>query len=160
MAACEAVDAAFVTDAPFGFLNTVDLPAPPARVFAVLADVGSWARWFDGMKGVEALVDTPQGVGWRRRARLDAITVDETFLVWEPGRRFTFRADAVSLPIVDALAEDWRVDAAPGGSRLVWRVGYRPTWLGRAIHWPLRAVFQRQFKASLDGLARYLAAGS
>ena len=147
----------FVDRAPAEFLTEADLPATPERVFAVFADIASWPRWFDDMREARWTGAATSGVGATRWVRLGAIAVDETILAWEPGRRFSFRIDTATLPLVRAMVEDWRLEPTQNGTRLVWRAAYEPTLLTRLLHPIVRAIFGAQFRRTAEGLKRYLA---
>lgn len=151
------VELDFLERAPFHFRNEIDLPCPPERVFEAFADPPGWAAWFDDMKSGAWTSPAPHGVGATRTMVLGLTTAEETILAWEPGRRFAFRIDRLGVPLVRAMAEDYRLEPTASGCRLVWIVGYEPTPLARLVHPVVRAVFGRQFRRSLDGLRRVLA---
>ena len=147
----------FLDRAPASFLTEGDLDAPPERVFAVLADIDSWSKWFDDLRSARWTGASQPGVGATREVALGAITVNETFLAWDVGQRFAFRIDTATLPLIRALVEDWRIEPLPAGrSHLVWRAAYDPTWLTRLLHPLVRAIFSRQFRRSVAGLQRYI----
>lgn len=147
----------FAETAPSHFLNEAELDATPEKVFAVFADIESWARWFDDFRSAHWTGPAHEGVGATRKAILGAATVDETFLAWEPGRRFGFRIDTITLPLVRAMVEDYRLIPLDGGrTRLVWRIGYETTWLGSLLHPIVRKIFGRQFRRTLVGLQAYV----
>jgi uncharacterized protein YndB with AHSA1/START domain len=107
--ACRAENLDFVERSPYEFLTVADLPAPPERVFEAFADVSGWPRWFDGMRAGRWTSAQQGGVGAVRHMTLDTVTVDETILAWEPGVRFAFRIDTVTLPLIRAMVEDYRL---------------------------------------------------
>lgn len=91
--------------------ENVGIAAPPERVWAVLADLGSWPSWTPSMRRVEVLGDAPVGVGARVRAqqpRLPATVwrIDE----WQPGVGFVWRAERSPIP---TRADHW---IAPDGA--------------------------------------------
>lgn len=158
---CRAETLSFVGSAPAVFVNEADLPAPPARVFEVFADIDTWPKWFDDMRRSSWMPGSSGGLGAQRRMELGALTADETMLAWEPGRRFSFRIDAVTLPLLRAMVEDWQLTALPDGrTRLDWRVHYELKPWARLIHPILRLIFGRQFKRTVAGLQRYLSSGA
>lgn len=148
----------FIARAPAVFVNQADLPVTPERLFEIFADVNTWPTWFDDMKRMTWLGSSKGGLGDSRLAELGLITVAETFLAWEPGSRFCFRVDWASLPLLNALVEDYQITALPDGrAHLDWRVHYELKLWARLIHPILRLVFGRQFKRTVAGLQRYLA---
>lgn len=155
---CRPESLAFIERAPAVFVNEVDLPASPDKVFSVFADIESWPRWFDDMKKGTWMPGFSGGLGAQRKMELGLLTVDETFLAWEPGARFTFRIDRASLPLLRALVEDYQLTALPDGrAHLDWRVHYELKPWARLIHPILRLIFGRQFRRTVEGLKRYLA---
>lgn len=151
------VELDFFDHPPAHFRNEIELPAPPERVFALLGDPPGWASWFDDMKSGAWTSAPPYGVGATRTMVLGLTTAEERILAWEPGRRFAFRIERLGVPLVRAMDEDYRLEPTPSGCTLVWFVAYEPTWLARAVHPLVRAVFGRQFRRSLEGLRRKLA---
>lgn len=146
----------FATSAPQYFHHEIDLDASPEAVFAVFADIDSWPRWFDDMRAARWTCEGG-GLGATRHVELGALSADERFLAWEPGKRFSFRVETLTLPLVRAFVEDWRLEPREGGgTHLVWRVGYETTALGWLLHPLLRTIFNRQFGRTLRGLQQYL----
>ena len=88
--------------------------------------------------------------------KLLPLSVKERFLAWTPGERFAFTMEAITLPLVSQLMEEWRLTADGAGTVVEWTVCYRPTLLTRALHPLVRAIFDGMFKASLRGLDTYL----
>ena len=157
----QVVDLTYAEGAPFCFLNEAELPAPPDRVWAVLADGSTWPRWFKDFVSTSWTSAAPYGVGSTRDVNLKMLSVRETFLAWEPGRRFAFRIDAITLPLVTAIMEELTLTPVEGGkTRLRWKASYTPTPLMRVIHPVARAIFGGMFKTTLANLSRYLAASA
>jgi len=146
----------FLGTAPFRFHNQARVPATPQQVFDVLADIDSWPRWFKDFKGATWTSPAPYGVGSTRDVKLLPLSVKERFLAWTPGERFAFTMEAITLPLVSQLMEEWRLTADGAGTVVEWTVCYRPTLLTRALHPLVRAIFDGMFKASLRGLDTYL----
>lgn len=151
------IDLAFAPQAPFHFHNEAELPAPPERVWAVLEDGDTWPGWFKDFVSMRWTSPPPHGAGSTREVRLKPLSVRETFLAWEPGRRFAFRVDAITLPLVSAMMEDLVLTPREGGrTHLSWRVSYTPRPVMRLIHPLLRMIFGGMFKVTLANLGRYL----
>jgi uncharacterized protein YndB with AHSA1/START domain len=123
------------------------VPAPPEKVFDVLADHEGWARWFVDFE--KAVVTSPEreGVGMKRRVWVGPMRFEERFLAWERGRRFAFTMLDTKLPIVSAIVEDWRLAPVEGGTRVDYAVGIDlPVWirpLKRLLLWKFRPLFEQ-----------------
>jgi uncharacterized protein YndB with AHSA1/START domain len=99
-------DPDWVARAPVTVRRTVELAAPPADVFALLADLPGWSRWFGTMKRVR-IDGAASGVGALRTVWEPGTRVQERFLVWEPGERMTFALTSSSVPGLTSMVEDW-----------------------------------------------------
>ncbi len=115
-----AVDADFTATAQHRVTVTEVLPASPDAVFAALAeDPAGWGAWFPGFTDAGRYVTPgPHGVGSQREVFARGSRFLETILVWEPGRRWSFRVDEAGLPAVRALAEDFRLTPEGTGTRV------------------------------------------
>jgi hypothetical protein len=124
----------WVTSAPIRVVSTLDLAAPPERVFEVLADIGGWAGWYKGMRKVR--VDGPAtGVGALRTVWVGATSVQERFLVWEPAERMTFIITSMNIPGVRSMVEEWALSpGATAGTSLL------TTTIAVEASGPLKAV--------------------
>jgi uncharacterized protein YndB with AHSA1/START domain len=108
--------------APIQIRHQVFLPAPPERVFAVLADSPGWTKWFKGMRRVR--IEGPAtGVGALRTVWVGATSVQEHFIVWDPSARITFHIVESNVPGLRVMVEDYQITPAPGGSTLAITVG-------------------------------------
>jgi hypothetical protein len=88
--------------------------AAPAEVFAVLADHERWPEWFPSVRAVTVL-GPAEGVGARRRVGTLGATVEEEFIVWEPGARWTFTGTAARPRFTRSLVEDCRLEQLESG---------------------------------------------
>jgi hypothetical protein len=102
----------WLAQAPVVFTKEFALPAPPALVFARLADLASWSEWCGGMKRVR-IDGAATGVGALRTVWVGATRVQERFLVWEPGARLTFALTSSNIPGLHSMMEDWAMRAHP-----------------------------------------------
>jgi len=74
------------------------------------------------------------------------------FIAWEPFTHMAFRFNECSTKAVAAFAEDYRVDAIPGGCRLTWTMAQKPArgaGLGMAVFGPLLNLALRRFLRNL-----------
>ena len=93
---------------------SIDIDAPPERVWAVLSDVERWHEWNESVMSVERLDDGPLGVGSRavvKQPRLRPAEFEVT--AFEPGRSFAWTSKAPGVTSVG----DHRVEPrGEGGS--------------------------------------------
>ena len=122
--------------------------AAPERVWALLADVGSWPTWapFD-----EAQVESGQGVGEIRRFRSGRVTSRERVVALEPPRRFAYEFLS-GLPIRDYQAEVTLAPTAEAGTAIRWRSSFRAKIPGTG--WVLRRNLTKFIAKTAEGLAR------
>ncbi|MBI2567686.1 MAG: SRPBCC family protein [Candidatus Schekmanbacteria bacterium] len=157
---CNAVGPDFLDSAPQRIVNAVEIPASAAAIFAVFEDAGAWPRWFSDIVSVEWTSPRPFGVGTTRTVRLQTMTVDERFIIWEQDRRFAFYLAATSLPLVNALCEDYVLEPlASERTRFVYTVAYDPR-LPLLLAGPLgRWFFGRMFSKATQSLAVFMRSG-
>ncbi|WP_197509487.1 SRPBCC family protein, partial [Mycobacterium sp. E3247] len=87
---------------------------------------------------------------------------NEEFLAWEPFSHMAFRFNECSTQAVAAFAEDYRVEAIPGGCRLTWTMAQKPAGPARLAMYlvgPLLNLGLRRFLRNLRSYtdARYSA---
>ncbi len=147
-----------IEELPFRFENTALIDAPPARVFQIWVDGEGQTEWFQDWVGFR-WTNATRGVGAEREAQLKMLSVKERFLVWEPGQRMTFTIYGITLPLVKEMAEDLTFEpAGERATRMRWVARYRPTTAMRLVHPIARMIFGEMFRASTEGLARWVKA--
>ena len=128
------------------------IAAPAATVFRWLEDADVWNEFLD--IDVEWTNPEPRGIGTTRTVTVNNQTIEEYFVVWEPGRRMVFRFDRCTLPL-RAFAESWSVEATGDDScELVWSTAF--DWTGRGAGMTAKAVragFSANGKKALAKLA-------
>lgn len=146
----------YAVQAPFYLDNSLRIEAPPETVFKVLSE-SDWGQWFVDFESVTWTSPKPYGVGSTRIVKLKMLSVDERFLAWDPGSRFSFSIDAIDLPLVEGMMEDMQMTPLDNGqaTEFRWRVYYTPTALMSAIHPIARGIFEGMFKQSLANLKTY-----
>jgi hypothetical protein len=159
---CRAVELDFLDSAGWRFENVVQLDATSGEVFDIFTDGESWPTWFGGIKRVVWTSPEPKDVGTTRTVELSvtplSVTVYERFLAWDPGQRFTFRFEGVSLPLFDAGIEDYQLESLSGGRcRLTYTVCLDPTTAVRLSGPVTRPLFARMFRTGALGLQSYVA---
>ena len=103
------------------FSITVEINAPPDRVWDVMSDFKRWSEWTPSVTSIEPLDAGPLAVGIRFRIRQPKVPP----AVWrlmalEPGCSFTWKTGS---PVVWAIARHW-VEAADYGSRATLSLQY------------------------------------
>jgi hypothetical protein len=131
--------------------------APPAHVFAVLADFGGIAEWARFIQHSSLLTEQIDGVGARRRVQMARQTVVETVTLWDEPRELAYTIDGLP-PIVGAASNRWSLVPAGSGTTVTLTTRIEP---GRWPHQRLIAkkVLERLAVASdlmLAGLAERL----
>lgn len=143
--------------APVRAVRTRTVQATPDQVFAVLADHEAWPEWFDQITSVDVL-GPAEGVGARRRVHIGSTSVDEEFLAWEPGRRFSFTVTQASRPGIRSLNEDIRlVPVGDDSTTVAYTMALDPVGPGRLLAPVLNRVVGKALDGALDGLATRLA---
>lgn len=155
----QATDLAFIASAPFRFDTISILPAAPERVFRAFSEPRELAWFIAGFRKSEWQTAEPHGVGAVRQLDLQGVSFRETFIAWEPGRRFCFAIDALTLPAMRRMIEDIQIEPWSGGrSRLLWSVYYEPSVLTRAVHALVRFGVELGYRRSVENLDRHLLA--
>ena len=125
--ALDPIDDSFFDTAPIVVPATVELDAPPQRVWDALGsdEMWSWAPIIDRLRWI-----TPRplsGTPVRRLRLLGLVTIEEQFYRWEEPRRATFRVTQSTRPLLRGLAEDFLLEELPGGrTRLTWTMALAP----------------------------------
>ena len=120
------IDDRFLIEAPLVVPAIVELAATPEQVWEALGSDAMWS-WAPIIDQLEWITPRPQAPGAIRRLRLlKAVTIEEEFYRWEAPHRATFRVTRQSRRLFDGLAEDFLVEATPGGSRLTWTMAVAP----------------------------------
>jgi len=150
---CERVDLSFIDTAPFRFRNSVDLAITPEQLFEVFGDAESWPRWASAITKVTWTSPEPRGVGTTRTVDgRGGMVGKEEFLAWEPFTRIALRFNECSTRAIAAVAEDYRVEAIPGGCRLTWTMAQKPAGparLAMPVVGPLLNLVLRRFLRNL-----------
>jgi hypothetical protein len=128
--------------------------ASPADVFAVLADHEHWPEWFPLVRKVTVL-GAAAGVGARRRVAIPGTTVDEKFIIWEPGVRWSFTGVAARPKFTKSLVEDCILgDLESGGTAISYTMYLDPPRALRPLMAGLAGRIQANNNRALANLAR------
>ncbi len=137
---------------PFRFTATAKLDADPIAVFAELGDM---SLWFPLMRRSVWKTDATSGIGAERE--VDVMTFGkfrERMLAWDAGARVAFTMTGTTSPLMDRMAEDWRVSREDIYTRLDWIVVGKPTLLGRAATPALRGILRLIFMRACGNLQK------
>jgi carbon monoxide dehydrogenase subunit G len=126
--------------------------ASPDEVFAILADHERWTEWFPSVKQVTVL-GPAAGVGARRRVAVPGATVDEEFIVWEPGARWSFTGIAARPRFTKSLVEDCRLEAVDGGTAISYTMYLDPPTLLRPLVQLMAKGIRKNLEKAMTNLA-------
>jgi len=128
--------------------------APPADVFAVLADHEHCPEWFPLVRKVTVL-GAAAGVGARRRVSIPGATVDEEVIVWEPGVRWSFTGIAARPRFTRSLLEDCILgELESGGTAISYTMYLDPPGALRPLVRGLAGRIQANNNRAVANLAR------
>jgi uncharacterized protein YndB with AHSA1/START domain len=145
---------AWIDVAPIHIAARTESNAPPADVFAVLADHERWPEWFPAVRKVTVL-GAAAGVGARRRVAIPGATIDEEFIIWEPGVRWSFTAIAARPGFSKSLVEDCRLERlASGGTAITYTMYLDPPTALRPLIKGLAGRIRANTNRALLNLAR------
>jgi ligand-binding SRPBCC domain-containing protein len=136
----------------------VEIRAPAALVWSVLADFGGVADWAPYMRKSQLLGEQKTGIGMRRGMRHAwGFRFEEIVTQWHDGKGFAFDVLKAPFPMKD-VKEVWVI--APEDSQTVVetqvRYGTHLGPLGSLADWLLvRFVVRREMRAGLRGLKEY-----
>lgn len=127
--ALEPADETFFDTAPYRHTYPVDLPVPPEDVWAALTSDASLSAWQLPVKSLTWTSARPFGVGTTREVVLsgNTLAIREQFFRWEDGARMSFSALQCNRNLLRRFAEDYVIEARPGGSRFTWTIAAEPT---------------------------------
>jgi uncharacterized protein YndB with AHSA1/START domain len=128
---------------------TVEIAAPPERVWEVLTDVERWSEWAETVTSVKRLDEGPLRSGSRATINQPKIPEAEYLVTeMEPGRSFTWVASG---PGVTTTARHDVEALADGGSRVTLAVE-QGGWLGSVMGRFYRGLTDRYLANEAEGL--------
>lgn len=136
--------------------TTVEIAAPPDRVWEVLVDVERWSEWTETVTSVRRLDEGPLRTG--SRARISQPKVPQTeYVVTDlaPGRAFTWVATG---PGVRTTARH-EIEALPDGGSRVRLAVEQSGWLGSVTGRLYAGLTDRYLAAEAAGLKARCEAG-
>ncbi|MFF7473013.1 SRPBCC family protein [Streptomyces sp. NPDC008092] len=143
----------FVETAPVRLVFAQEMSAPPERVFRALNDdVPGWAEWFAAVTRAESVDD---GAGRDIRLRGGG-RFRETIIAAKEAEVYAYRVDLTNAPGAHAIAEEWRLVPAGGGTRVQWTFAVDGTAPFRLAVRVARAGLGRAFRGAVVELDRRL----
>ena len=132
------------------FSTTVDIAAPPSRVWEVMRDVERWHEWTASITSIERLDEGPLKVGSGARVRQPKLlSARFEVTVLEEGRGFDWRTRSAG---VTAVGQHW-IQPIGAGCRVTLSVVY-----GGALGWLVARVYadltRRYLAMEAEGLKR------
>ena len=130
------------------FIRSVEIAAPPARVFAVMSDIERWHEWTASVTSIRQLDPGPLAVGTRALIRQPKFPP----ALWkvtdvEPGRGFTWVSRA---PALRVFAHHF-VEPQGTGTRATLSLRYEG-FLGKAMARMTRDITERYLDLEAAGL--------
>lgn len=120
-------------------------PAPPERVWALLADATTWPRWSDFEEAMieQSGPDDPQGVGCVRRFKFGPTRTRERIVAFDPPCHVAYVLLA-GLPLRDYRGEVLLAPTEAGGTEINWqsRFGRKVPGTGRLFRKRLGGFIQ------------------
>lgn len=137
------------------FQTTINISAPPTRVWAVISDVERWPEWTKSVTSVTRTSSGPLGVGSTARVRQPKLApADFVVTRWEPDRGFDW---VTRHPLVTAVGGHW-IEPTATGSRVTLSVEYSGALAG-IIAWIYGGLTTRYIAMEAEGLERRSLAG-
>ena len=130
------------------FTTSIDIAAPPSRVWQVMSDIDHWHEWTPSVSRVSRLHDAPFAVGTRAMVRQPKFPP----AIWkitsiEPGRSFTWVSVAPGFRAVGYHA----VEGTPTGSRATLSLTMHGLF-GGLFSWLTKGITERYIGYEAAGL--------
>jgi uncharacterized membrane protein len=129
---------------------TIDISAPIAAVWPVMADVERWHEWTASISSIRILDQRPLGIGSRARIRQPKLPPAEwTVTELEPERGFTWISRGPGLLVTGRHY----IESRGNGSRVTLSIQYEGL-LGRLVGWVTRELNLLYIGLEAAGLKR------
>ncbi|MEM7142149.1 MAG: SRPBCC family protein [Actinomycetota bacterium] len=149
----------WIHSAPFQASATRELDASPDEVFTALCDHENWPEWFETIERVERFGDLNEGLGSNRRVHINSrLSVDEEFIVWEPGEAWGFTIVSATVGGLKAMNELVTIeDLGADRSRVTYKMGIAPKFPISIFMKVARKIVEKSLRDALDNLGPYIA---
>jgi len=134
--------------------RSVDIAAPPERVFAILLDVSAWTRWDPSVTTTRAYAGRPLEVGDRFFQDPGGYAGDARVLDVVPSRALRWKGGNPDGSGVTGVHTFRLIGLANGGTRVIDREEFSK-WYLRLIGWATDLGVGSQFERTLAGLKRF-----
>lgn len=145
----------FIETAPVRMVFAQEMTAPPEAVYHALAeDVPGWEEWFSAVTLARSTGD-----GSTREIHLKGGgRFQETIIAAKEPEVYAYRVDVANAPGARAIAEEWRLLAAPAGTGTLvrWTFAVDGTAAFRVVARLGRAGLGRAFRDAVRALDRRL----
>lgn len=91
--------------------RTRGIPAPPAAVWATLADFGAIARWAPPVDHSCLVAQGDEPLGTARRVQVGATTLLEEVVAWDPPHLLAYRLRGLPA-LLGEVRTEWRLESA------------------------------------------------
>ncbi|MEV6510413.1 SRPBCC family protein [Streptomyces sp. NPDC051642] len=144
----------FIDTAPVRLVFAQEMAAAPEAVFRALNDdVPGWAEWFSAVTSARSVDD---GVGRDVRLRGGGY-FRETVIAAKSAEVYAYRVDVTNAPGARAMAEEWRLAPAGGGTRVQWTFAVDGTAAFKGVVRVAKPGLGRAFRGAVTELDRRLA---
>lgn len=140
---------------PYRLVARQEVAAPPAAVWAVLADFANVHRWSRAVRHSELVSAQPRGVGCARACHIPGFgRIRETVVDWQEGTGLSY--EATPLGPLGPSRNRWQVAPGPSGAVVLVELSYRVRFglVGRLLH---RLVMRRKLARLLREVLGQLA---
>lgn len=128
--------------------TTIDILAPPERVWPIMSDVERWHEWTPSIRKVVRLDSGPMGVGSRVRVHQPRLPVAFWQVTeWQPGRYFTWVSRNPGVRVTARHA----IEPIAGGSRVTLSLQYEGIF-GALLARVTRSITERYVDLEARGL--------
>jgi hypothetical protein len=135
---------------------TIEIAAPPALVWPVMADVEHWSEWTPSISRIKLLTPGPLSVGSRARVHQPCLPPAWWHVTeLEPGTQFTWVSIAPGLRVTARHA----TESCASGSRVTLSIDFAGFLGALAAHWT-RDLTRRYLALEANGLGTRCAAPS
>ena len=140
------------------FDHVEEIERPPEEVFEYVTDVANLPRWQSGVQEARVDGEMREGATVRERRRLLGRELTTTLEVseYDPGRRFSLRAQSGPLP----FEVQHSFEPSGQGTRLVFHGKAKPPGLLRLTQGVLKQMAEREFRSYFKQLKRVLEGGT